>query len=140
LRNDADKIPKAVEESLRFEAPVVFLFRTAQDEAAIGGCPVHRGEHVMLGMAAANRDEDVYPDAESFRLDREDPAEHLSFGFGPHICLGNHLTRMIGRVALEELLAVTAKRRIELVDGYAWECVNHLQEYGPESLPITIRD
>jgi cytochrome P450 len=138
LRRDSAKIPKAVEESLRFEAPVVFLFRTAREEGEIGGCPVHRGEHVMLGIAAANRDEAAYPDAESFRLDREDPVEHLSFGFGPHICLGNHLTRMIGRVALEELLSASEDRKFELAPGYVWECVNHLQEYGPESLPVRI--
>jgi cytochrome P450 len=138
LREDASRIPKAVDESLRLEAPVTFLMRTARDEGELGGCPVHKGEHLMLHIAAANRDEAVYPDAESFRLDREDPAEHLAFGVGPHICLGNHLTRMIGRVALEELLEVMATHRVALVDGFEWECVAHLQEYGPETLPVTI--
>ena len=138
LRSDGAKIPKAVEESLRVEAPVVFLFRTAREDAEIGGCPVARGEHVMLGIGAANRDESVHADSESFRLDREDASQHLSFGSGPHICVGNHLTRMIGRVALEELLSVTETRTIELAPGYEWECVKHLQEYGPESLPIVV--
>ena len=92
----------------------------------------------MLHIAAANRDEEVYPDPESFRLDREDPPEHLSFGIGPHICLGNHLTRLVGKVVLEEALAVLDSREICLVPGFEWECVNHLQEYGPESLPVEI--
>ena len=103
LRNDSEKIPLAVEESLRLEAPVTFLFRTAHQESEIGGCPVHKGEHVMLSMAAANRDEEAYPDAEQFRLDRDSRPEHLSFGIGPHICLGNHLTRIRG---FEESLVV----------------------------------
>lgn len=138
LREDAARIPRAVEESLRLEAPVTFLMRTAREEAEIGGFPVHAGEHVMLHIAAANRDESVYPDADRFRLDREDPPEHLSFGIGPHICLGNHLTRMVGRVVLEEMLELLEKRRVALVDGYVWTCVDHLQEYGPEALPVGV--
>src|SRR5262249_9115765 len=101
LRTDASKIPVAVEESLRFEAPVTFLMRTAKADAVIGGCPVHQGEHIMMGIASAGRDELVYPDANRFRLDRVDPVEHLAFGAGPHLCIGNHLTRMVGKVVLE---------------------------------------
>jgi cytochrome P450 len=138
LRQDPALIPKSVEESLRLEAPVTFLMRTARDEGEIGGCPVHKGEHIMLHIGAANRDGEAYPDPESFRLDREDPPEHLAFGIGPHVCLGNHLTRMIGRVVLEEMLAVLESAKVELVAGFEWECVNHLQEYGPESLPVCI--
>ena len=138
LRSEPAKIPKAVEESLRVEAPVIFMFRTALEDAEIGGCPVQHGEHVMLGIGAANRDESVHPDPAAFRLDRDNPAEHLAFGSGPHICLGNHLTRMIGRVALEQFLAATETRKLELAPGYQWECVNHLQEYGPESLPVLL--
>lgn len=140
LRADAGKIPLAVEESLRAEAPVIFLFRTALEDTQVGGCPVHRGEQVMLGIGAANRDESVHPDPETFRLDRENGAEHLAFGSGPHICVGNHLTRMIGRVALEEFLLATGRRAIALAPGYEWECVNHLQEYGPERLPVVVKD
>ena len=138
LRADAALLPRAVEESLRVEAPVTFLFRTAREEGEIGGCPVHRGEHVMLGIAAANRDEAVYPDGESFRLDRDRPAEHLAFGVGPHVCIGNHLTRMIGRVVLEETLACFAPGALRLAEGFTWTCVDHLQEYGPERLDVVL--
>jgi len=138
LRADPERIAAAVEESLRLEAPVTFLFRTARADAEIGGCPVHAGEHVMLGIASANRDEQVYEDAEVFRLDRVDPPEHLAFGLGPHVCLGNHLTRMIGRVVLEEFLDAFAPGEVRLAPDFQWECVNHLQEYGPESLRVVI--
>ena len=138
LRAQPDKILAAVDESLRFEPPVTFLYRRARAEAEIGGCPVHRGEHVMLSIAAANRDEAAYEDGERFRLDRVDPPEPLSFGFGPHICVGNHLTRMIGRVVLEEFLDVFAPGQVRLAPGFQWECVHHLQEYGPESLRVVI--
>lgn len=138
LRADSLLIAKSVEESLRLEAPVTFLMRTARAQGQIGGCPVQKGEHIMLHIAAANRDSEVYPDPDSFRLDREDPTEHLAFGVGPHICLGNHLTRLVGRVALEEMLAVLASATVSFAPGFKWECVNHLQEYGPESLPVEV--
>jgi cytochrome P450 len=138
LRSDRAKIPAAVDESLRLEAPVTFLFRKARVDTELGGCPVHAGEQVMLGMAAANRDESVYPDAESFRLDREHPKAHLAFGLGPHVCLGNHLTWMIGRVVLEEVLDRFAPGQIRLPNDFEWVCVDHIQEYGPEHLPVTI--
>lgn len=138
LREDAARIPKAVDESLRLEAPVTFLMRTVREDGELGGFPVYRGEHLMLHIGAANRDPEVYPDPEAFRLDREGPAEHLAFGIGPHICLGNHLTRLVGRLALEEALRALSDHRIELADGFAWECVNHLQEYGPERLDVVV--
>jgi len=138
LRADPSRIVAAVEESLRLEAPVTFLFRTARADAEIEGCPVHHGEHVMLGIASANRDEQVYDDSEVFRLDRVDSPEHLAFGVGPHVCLGNHLTRMIGRVVLEEFLAAFMPGQVQLAPAFRWECVDHLQEYGPESLEVVI--
>jgi cytochrome P450 len=136
LRADRDLIPKAVEESLRYEAPVMFLFRSARADIELGGCPIHTGDHIMLGIGAANRDEQVYPDAETFRLDRSGEPEHLAFGSGPHLCLGNHLTRMVGQVVLEEMLDLFAPGEVRLADGFQWECVDHMMEYGPERLDV----
>jgi cytochrome P450 len=138
ITDNPSLIPAAVDESLRYEAPVLFLFRISRGETAIGGCPVHQGEHVMLGIGAANRDEEVYADADSFRLDRTGEPEHLAFGAGPHLCLGNHLTRMAGKVVLEELLATFPAGRLRLAPGYRWECVDHLMEYGPERLDVVL--
>ena len=138
LRDQPASIAAAVEESLRHEAPVAFLFRTAREESAIGGCPVHQGEHVMLGIAAANRDPTQFPDAGSFRLDRDNTASHLSFGFGAHLCVGNHLTRMIGRVVLEEMIARFPQGSLTFRPGFAWHCVAHPLEYGPETLDLVI--
>jgi cytochrome P450 len=138
LRADPSLIPAAVEESLRFEAPVLFLFRSAREETEIGGCPVHAGEHIMLGIASAGRDERAYPNADEFRLDRTGEPEHLAFGAGPHICLGNHLTRMVGRVAIEELLDIFPPGTLQLAPDFEWVCVAHILEYGPERLNVTI--
>jgi cytochrome P450 len=136
LRNDRSLIPTAVEESLRFEAPVLFLFRSARSETEIGGCPVHQGEHIMLGIASAGRDESAYPDANQFRLDRTGEPEHLAFGAGPHICLGNHLTRMVGRVVLEEVLDLFPPGTLSLAPDFEWVCVAHILEYGPDRLDV----
>ena len=138
IRNDPTLIPAAVDESLRHEAPVMFLFRVARADTTISGCPVHAGDHVMLGIGAANRDEAVYADPDEFRLDRQGEPEHLAFGAGPHLCLGNHLTRMVGKVVLEEVLAQFPPGSLSLAPSYQWECVNHLMEYGPETLEVVV--
>jgi cytochrome P450 len=139
LAADRALVPAAVEESLRHEAPVAFLFRRVVDETTLGDCPVHGGEHIMMGIASANRDDSVYPDASSFRLDRPGEPEHLAFGAGAHLCLGNHLTRMIGKVVLEEVLDRFGPGALALAPGFEWVCVDHMLEYGPEALDVVIR-
>jgi cytochrome P450 len=141
LAADRALVPVAVEESLRHEAPVSFLFRRVVGDTVLGGCPVQAGEHIMMGIASANRDDSVYPDASSFRLDRSGAPEHLAFGAGAHLCLGNHLTRMIGKVVLEEVLdrfGPGGPFRLELAPGFAWVCVDHMLEYGPETLDVVV--
>jgi cytochrome P450 len=138
LRSDPTLIPVAIEESLRYEAPVMFLFRSAKAETELGGCPVHTGEHLMLGIGSSGRDESVYEDAGEFRLDRPDAPEHLAFGAGAHLCLGNHLTRMVGRVVLEETLDLFPGETLRLAPGFTWECVDHMLEFGPERLDVVV--
>jgi cytochrome P450 len=138
LRSDPTLIPVAIEESLRYEAPVMFLFRSAKAETELGGCPVHAGEHLMLGIGSSGRDESVYEDAGEFRLDRRDAPEHLAFGAGAHLCLGNHLTRMVGRVVLEETLDLFPGETLRLAPGFTWECVDHMLEFGPERLDVVV--
>jgi len=138
LRADRSKVPGAVEESLRYEAPVTFLMRTARAETEIGGCPVHAGDHIMMGIASAGRDETAYPNADVYDMDRVQEPEHVAFGAGPHLCLGNHLTRMAGKVVLEEMLDRFAPGQVRLAPGFEWVCVAHIQEYGPETLDVVV--
>ena len=139
LRSRPDLIPMAVEESLRYEPPVLFLFRTAKDDVEIAGCPVHKGERVIVGIASANRDERVYEDAGVFRLDRDKlPDDNLSFGDGPHLCLGNHLTRMVGKVVLEEVLDRFGPGELRLAAGYEKHLVPMFLEYGPETIEVEL--
>jgi cytochrome P450 len=104
LRADRSLIPTAVEELLRWTTPVISFMRTATASTTIRGVEVAAGDPVLLVYASANRDEEVFgPDAGKLRIDRH-PNPHVSFGFGPHFCLGAALARLEGRVVLGQLL------------------------------------
>ena len=94
-------IPRAVEELLRWETPVIGVPRIAAQDTELGGCPINEGEHVMVLLGAANTDEASLPDSDEVQLDRE-VNRHLAFGGGIHRCLGSHLARLELRVALRE--------------------------------------
>jgi cytochrome P450 len=104
LRADRSLLPSAVEELLRWTTPVISFMRTATADTTIRGVAVAEGDPVLLVYASANRDEEVFgPDAGELRVDRH-PNPHVSFGFGPHFCLGAALARLEGRVVLGQLL------------------------------------
>ena len=104
LQGNPDLVPNAVEELLRWTTPVISFMRTATADCTVRGQAVAAGEPVLLLYASANRDEEVFgPDADRLRVDRH-PNPHVSFGFGPHFCLGAALARLEGRVVLGQLL------------------------------------
>ena len=103
LAADLSLLPAAIEEMLRIEAPTQVLPRTAMQEVELHGVTIPAGSRVMLIWGAANLDEREFPDPERFDIRRR-ITRHLSFGHGPHHCLGAALARLEGRVAFEELL------------------------------------
>jgi cytochrome P450 len=98
---DPTIIPAAVEELLRWETPVMGVVRVAIEDTEVAGCPVHKGDNVMVMIGSANTDEADVPDADQVRFDRE-VNRHVAFGGGVHRCLGSHLARQELRVALRE--------------------------------------
>ena len=92
-----------VEEALRFEPPSGAAVRIAAQDIELRGHRIRRGERVFAIIAAANRDPEVFDDPERFDVARDD-TRHLSFGLGPHFCLGAPLARLEGAVAFETLL------------------------------------
>jgi cytochrome P450 len=104
VRADRRLIPQAIEEALRLETPLLNITRLATKDTEIAGVPIEAGSTVMLMLAAANRDENRHDDADAFDIFRSNPKPHISFGHGPHMCLGVHLARIEMRVALEHLL------------------------------------
>jgi len=103
VRADRSRIAAAIEESLRFETPLLNITRLATKDTDIDGVPIPAGSTVMLMLAAANREEERYLEPDLFDINRAEPRPHISFGHGPHICLGMHLARMEMRVALNLL-------------------------------------
>jgi cytochrome P450 len=104
LQADRSLIPAAVDELLRWTTPVISFMRTATAATTVRGVEVAAGDPVLLVYASANRDEEVFgPDAGAVRIDRH-PNPHVSFGFGPHFCLGAALARLEGKVILGQVL------------------------------------
>ena len=102
LIDDPSKIPDAVEELLRLVSPVRSFARTATRDTTLSGAKIREGQQVLMVYPSANRDENVFEDPDSLRLDRK--PRHLAFGIGSHFCLGANLARMELRVAIGELL------------------------------------
>ncbi|WP_235852741.1 cytochrome P450 [Mycobacterium interjectum] len=103
LRADRTMLRAAFEEALRWEPPITTVVRRAVRDCELGGLAIPAGTTVSVSVAAANRDPARYPDPDCFDPTRKNIA-HLTFGGGPHLCLGMHLARMEGTVAINALL------------------------------------
>ncbi len=108
LRADPSLVPAAIDEFLRLYTPYRGFARTAVEDVTIRGVTIPAGEPIALVYASANRDEDVFADADSFIIDRPNMKDSVAFGRGPHACVGAALARLELIVALEELLAATS--------------------------------
>ncbi len=93
MREDPKLLRNFIEESLRFETPVIHLWRVTTQDTELGGVSLPKGSSVALGYASANRDETVFEDSETFDIARKKPGAHLAFGSGPHHCPGAALAR-----------------------------------------------
>jgi cytochrome P450 len=100
---DLALVPQTIEEVLRYEAPSPVQARVLSRDVEIYGETLPQGTHVLLINGSANRDERAIPNADVFDIERA-PVRHLTFGRGPHFCLGAALARLEGRVALEQIL------------------------------------
>ena len=99
---DADLVPGAVEETLRWTSPVKNMARTLTADTEFHGTGLRQGEKILLMFESANFDETVFGDPENFRIDRN-PNNHMAFGFGTHFCLGNQLARLELNTMLRKL-------------------------------------
>jgi cytochrome P450 len=135
LREHPGVIPNAVEELLRYDSPVQATRRVTLEPATFSGLEIPAGSFVMALLGSANRDESYWgPDAAELRLDRENARQHVSFGAGPHHCLGASLARLETSIALARL----TDRFPELsLDGeVTWNGRINLR--GPARLPVSL--
>jgi cytochrome P450 len=93
LRTAPHLVDSAVEEIVRWTTPVIQFCRTPVEDVEIRGQQIRKGESLCLFYASANRDEEVFPDGDVFRVDRR-PNPHVAFGIGEHFCLGANLARL----------------------------------------------
>jgi cytochrome P450 len=100
LRQHPELWPNAVEEILRLDSPVQLTARVALNDVELAGMRIERGELVVVYLAAANRDPDVFPDPHRFDIERPNAGKHLAFSSGRHFCLGAALARAEGEVGL----------------------------------------
>lgn len=103
LRDQPELLPEAVDEILRWVSPISHFTRVATEDCELHGVSIRAGDQLALYYASANRDEDVFDDPFTFRVDRA-PNPHLAFGFGEHFCIGAHIARVEIELVLRHLL------------------------------------
>ena len=135
IRADPSKIPAFIEEMLRFDGPVQMVFRHTTRDTELAGVDIPAGSLVLPLLGSANHDERKFDDSESLLLDRN-PQEIMSFGQGPHFCLGSFLSRMEAKTALEMLFEQfeslgTIDDEVQWMDSYFAR--------GPKTLPVRFK-
>jgi cytochrome P450 len=132
VKADPALMTNAVEEALRFEAPVQMLFRGAKVDVEMHGVTIPAGSMCAVVYASGNRDDAKYPEADRFDITRDNARTHLAFGQGPHYCIGAPLARAEARIGVNRLLERCADLRFDpdhaasLEPGLALRGLGHL--------------
>ncbi|MET3943065.1 cytochrome P450 [Paenibacillus sp. PvP094] len=133
LREHPEHVASAVEETLRYYPPIVAIGRVAKETVELNGQTIQEGTQVISWVGSANRDSEVFGDAEQFVEDRK-PNRHMGFGFGIHFCLGAPLARLEARVALHTMLQ--QMQDIKLVPGTTLQPIQSAFVFGVKEYPI----
>jgi hypothetical protein len=134
VKADPGLIPGLVDESIRWTTPVKHFMRSATRDYELRGRTVAAGDWLWLAYPSGNRDEEVFENPDAFRIDRS-PNRHLAFGYGAHLCLGQHLAKMEMRILWEELMPRLSA--LELAGEPKLAVANFVG--GPKHLPIRYR-
>lgn len=120
LKADPALAGNAAAEIIRYQTPVIYQRRTATCDVVVGGEKISAGDKVVMWYISGNRDESVFPDADVLQIDRPNARQHISFGMGPHRCLGARLAEMQLRILWEEVLARDLNVEILAPPTYAY--------------------
>ena len=134
VKADVALIPGLVDEAIRYASPIRHFMRNTAAPTELRGIKFAPMERFMLCYPSANRDESVFTDPEKFDIERK-PNRHLAFGYGPHMCLGQHLAKLEMRILFEELLPHLAS--VELAGEPRYTVTNFAG--GLKSLPVRFK-
>lgn len=135
LRQSPEKIANFIEEVLRYDAPIQGLWRRATRDTELGGIRIREGEIVVLRFGAGNHDPAQFADPDLLDPQRANARQHLTFGTGPHFCVGNQLARAELRIAFGIFLA--RMRNLRLAGGEdSVEFLSHYMAYGVRRLAL----
>lgn len=134
LRADPSLTAGFVDEAIRWAVPIKHFMRTAMEDAEMRGQHIRAGDRLFLSYPSANRDEDYYDRPETFDI-RRSPNQHMSFGNGPHMCIGQHLAKLDMRILFEELMPRLTS--VELAGPPRYALTNFIG--GLNSLPIRFK-
>jgi cytochrome P450 len=134
LQADPSLIPSMVSETIRWQTPLAHMARTATCDVEMGGKTIKAGDRVVMWYVSGNRDPGAVTDPESFRIDRERPRHHMSFGFGIHRCVGNRLAELQLTIIWEEIM-----KRFPVIELAGEPTRTHsIFVKGYETLPVVI--
>jgi len=134
LRGNPALVPSAVSEIIRYQTPLSHMRRNALVDTTLGNKKIKAGDKVIMWYISGNRDDEVIENADSFIIDRKNPRQHISFGFGIHRCVGNRLAEMQIRILWEEILS----RRLDVQVVGEPERVSSNFVHGYSALPVRV--
>ena len=134
LKNDLSIMPKFIDESIRWSTPIKHFMRSAAFDVEVGGQMIRQNDRLLLSYPSANRDPRVFERPDDFSIMRT-PNNHLAFGNGPHMCIGQHLAKLDMRILFDALLP--RLRSVELAGEPRLLQSNFIS--GLKSLPIRFK-
>jgi cytochrome P450 len=135
VRKDHSLIPNLVEETLRLASPTSNMWRITKQDYTLGGVELPKGSMVLLKYFSANHDEAMFEAPLEFDVTRDNAKRHIAFGFGTHVCIGQHLSRLEMIVAWEKLFAGTTSMRLDCAPQEL-EYMPNILLRGLEHLPV----
>ena len=134
LKANPELLPSMVAETIRWQTPLAYMRRTANQDTILGGKQIKKGDKVLMWYVSGNRDESHFENPDDYIIDRHNVRSHLSFGFGIHRCMGNRVGEMQLKILWEEIL----KRfdRVEVVGEPERTASSFVKGYA--SLPVVL--
>jgi cytochrome P450 len=120
VKADPTRVELVIEETLRLSTPTQGMFRIVTRDVELGGVHLAKGSRIVAVYCSANRDESLFDEPDAFDPDRANLKEHLAFGKGIHFCLGAALSRLEGRIALQELTRRLESFRLAPSNDFAY--------------------